>query len=152
LRADILPETILIKRQEALFNLYTFIEETARKYQQSEVCCPRKDSAEWALNCDSLLLGSLLKSASKNEILPVPEAPYGDISFDELTAKLYSLNVSAICDKICPSYRGGIKSKPAHGLHYAIEERITLLEERLSGLNISEFKGEEKAPRPIVSV
>jgi hypothetical protein len=141
-----------MKRQEALSNLYTFIEETARRYQQSELCCPRTDSAEWALNCDSLLLGSLLKSASKYEILPVPEAPYGDISFDELTAKLYSLNVSAICDKIRPSKQAGIESKPAHGLHEAIEEKITLLEERLSGLNIFEFKGEEKAPSPIVGV
>jgi hypothetical protein len=142
-----------MKRQEALSSLYAFIEQTARRYQQSEICCPRKDSAEWALNCDSLLLGSLLKSASKYEILPVPEAPYGDISFDELAAKLYSLNVSAICDKILlPRHRAGIEPKPAHGLHEAIAGRIALLEARLSGLNISEFKGKVTAPRPIVGV
>jgi hypothetical protein len=141
-----------MKRQEALSGLYTFIEQTARRYQQSEICCPRKDRAEFALNCDSLLLGSLLKSASTYEILPVPEAPYGDISFDELAAKLYSLNVSAICDKILPRHRAGIEPKPAHGLYEAIKEKITLLEERLSGLNVSEFKGKEKAPRQIVGV
>ncbi|PMD57216.1 uncharacterized protein K444DRAFT_632349 [Hyaloscypha bicolor E] len=148
----LIVETILMKRQEALSDLYAFIEQTARRYQQSEICCPRTDSAEWALNCDSLLLGSLLKSASSYEILPVPESPYGDISFDELAAKLYSLNVSAICDKIRPSFQAGVEPKPAHGLHEAIEERIALLEERLSGLNIFEFKGEEKGPRPIVGV
>jgi hypothetical protein len=102
------------------------------------------------MSCDSLLLDSLLKSATTLEILPVLEAPYEDISFDELTAKLYSLNVNAMCDKIDrPRFRGQYP-KPAHGLKDMIQERIEALEERLSGLDLQDFKAKEKSPRPAV--
>lgn len=84
--------------------------------------------------------------------MPVPEAPYGDISFDEMTAKLYSLNVNAICDSINRPYIGGQYPKPAHGLKEMIQERIISLEERLSGLGIQDFKAKEKSPRPVVGV
>jgi hypothetical protein len=102
--------------------------------------------------CDSLLLGSLLKSATTLEIVPVPETPYGEISFDEMTNKLYSLNVSAICDNISRPYIGGYYPKPAHGLKEMIQEKIESVEERLSGLDIQDFKMKEKSPRPIVGV
>jgi hypothetical protein len=142
----ILLYSISHKREEALFDLYGLIEETIRKYQRCEILCPHTDSEEWRMSCDPLLLGSLLKSATVLEILPVLKAPYEDISFDELPAKLYSLNVNAICDKIERLRIGGQYPRSAHGLKDMIQERIEALEERLSGLDLPDFEAKEKGP------
>lgn len=126
------------------------IEQTIRRYQRQDVLCPRTDSADWRFQCDGLLLGSLLKSATTLGIMPVPDSPYGSISFDEMTAKLYSLDVRAICDRISRTDIDGYYPKPAHGLKEVIQERIKALEERLSGLDLQDFKSKGKAPRPVV--
>jgi hypothetical protein len=85
--------------------------------------------------------------------MPAPEPPYRDISFDEMAAKLYSLEVHAMCDEISKRYLGGYHSaKPAHGLKDVLKERIESLEERLSGIDIQDFKTDGKAPRPVMGV
>ena len=94
----------------------------------------------------------LLKSATTSGILPVPESPFGDISFDEMTAKLYSLDARAICDSISRPTINGKYPKLAHGLKEVIQERIKSLEERLSGLDIQDFETKGKSTRPMVGV
>jgi len=143
---------MLERRQGALFELYGMIEQTITRYQRSDTLCPRTDNANLRLQCDYLLLGSLIKSATTLGIMPVPEPPYGNISFDELADKLYSLDVQAICDSIDRPKINGKHPKPAHGLKKVIQEKIESLEERLSGLDIQEFKKEGQNIRPIVGV
>jgi len=127
------------------------IEETIRRYRRPEILCPLAD-----ILCDSLLLGSIQKGATILEILPVPKAPFGDISFDEMIAKLYSLNVSSSCDNM---YRSGSppfgrfgSHRPAHELKETIRKSIKVLEKRLSGLDILDFKAKQKNPRPVMGV
>lgn len=84
--------------------------------------------------------------------MPVPDSPYGDVSFDRMIAKLQSLRVNAICDSISRPTIGGIHPKPAHGFKETIQERIKSLEECLSGLDIQDFKAKGKSPRPLVGV
>jgi hypothetical protein len=142
----------LEKRREALFELYGLIEQTIRRYQRPEVLCPRTDSTSWSLQCDALLLGSLLKSATTLGIMPVPTPPYGNVSFVEIANRLYSLDVKAICDSISRAYINGNYPKPAHGLRVVIHERIESLKERLSGLDIRDFNKNGKNARPVVGV
>jgi len=84
--------------------------------------------------------------------MPVPTPPYGDVSFDEIANRLYSLDVKAICDSISRTYINGQLPKPAHGLKVVIRDRIESLEERLSGLDIQDFKKNGKSIRPVVGV
>jgi hypothetical protein len=133
-------DSIKAKREEALFESYALIEQTLKRYQKSEVLCPRTDKAYYRLSCDAMLLGALLKSAATKKIYPVPHAPYGEVSFNELVEKLKSLHVEALCDGIARCQINGAYPKQGHGLMEAIRQKITSLEQRLSGLDIEEFK------------
>jgi hypothetical protein len=104
------------------------------------VLCPRTDNAHYRLRCDAMLLGALLKSAGTKRIYPVPDAPYGEASFNELAEKLKSLHVEALCDGIARCQINGVYPKQGHGLMEAIQQKIASLEERLSGLDIEDFK------------
>ena len=138
---------MLERRQGALFELYDWIDQTIRRYQQSETICPRKDDDDARLQCDYLVLGSLMKSATTSGILPVPVPPYGDISFKGMVGNFNDLDIQAICDSID---KPKPRAEPAHGLKEAIEDTIESLEERLSGLDIQEFKKNGQSTRPVV--
>jgi hypothetical protein len=142
----------LEKRQEGLFELYGLIEQTIRRYQRPEILCPRTDDAGLRMQCDYLLLGSLLKSATTLGIMPVPTSPYGEVSFNEIANKLHSLDVQAICDSIDRPWINGKYPTPAHGLKIVIHERIESLEERLSGLDIQDFKKSGNNIQPVFGV
>lgn len=150
---DNVSDSILKKRQEALSKLYDWIEKKIERYQGSKIRCPRRDDTELQQHCDSLILGSLLKSARKLGIIPIPEADYGLMSFDKLSAEFYSLEITAICDSISrPRIEGAAFPKPAHGLKNLIRKKIDTLEKRLSGLDIQDFKRKGNSSRPLVGV
>jgi hypothetical protein len=133
-------DSIKAKREEALFESYALIEQTVKRYQKPEVLCPRIDNPENRLACDAMLLGSLLKSSATRKIYPVPDAPYGEVSFNDLAEKLKGLHVEALCDRIARCQINGNYPKPGHGLKEVIQQKIATLEERLSGLDIEDFK------------
>lgn len=122
------------------------------RYQGPKIRCPRTDDTELQQHCDSLILGSLTKSARKLGIIPVPNPDYSLMSFDKLSAKFYSLDINAICDSISRTKIKGAYPKPAHGLKNLIRKKIEALEERLSGLEIQDFKRKGKSSRPLVGV
>jgi hypothetical protein len=123
------------------------IEHTLKKYQKADVLCPRTDDDELALSCDAILLGALLKSAATKKIYPVPEAPYGKMSFNKLAKKIKSLHVEALCDKI-DQWEDDIEHGPGHGLLSDIQHKIASLEDRLSGLDIDTFKEKKQVSEP----
>jgi hypothetical protein len=132
--------------------LYDLIEGKIERYQGAKIRCRRTDDTEVAQQCDSLMLGSLLKSARKLGIIPVPNCPNGLMSFDKLSAKFHCLDINAICDSMSRTKIKGAYPKPAHGLKGLIHRKIEALEERLSGLDIQDFKRKGKNSRPLVGV
>jgi hypothetical protein len=150
--SDAFSESILAKHREAPSELYDLIEETIKRYQQPQILCRRTDDTVLQRCCDSLILGSLLKSARKLDIIPVPEPHQRHLSFDEMSERLYSLDVHSLCETTSGMRFGGFYPKTAHGLKDSIKERILPLEERLSGLDIQAFKGKGKSSRPLVGV
>jgi len=149
---DNFSDAILMKRREALSELYDLIEEKIERYQGPRIRCRRTDDTEIAQQCDSLMLGSLLKSARKLDIIPVPDFPYRPMSFNRLSAKFHCLDINAICDSMSRTKIKGAYPKPAHGLKDLIQRKIEALEERLSGLDIQDFKRKGKSSRPLVGV
>jgi hypothetical protein len=74
------------------------------------------------------------------------------MTFDKLSAKFYFLDINAICDSISRTKINGAYPKPAHGLKNLIRKKIEVLEERLSGLDIQDFKRKGNSSRPLVGV
>ena len=128
-----------------MFNAYALIERTLKRYQGKELLCPRTDSEDLRSACDAMLLGSLLRSATIQGVWPVPAPPYDNTSFSELADKIENLDVNALCDRISKVKINGEFPQAAHGLKALITQRITALEETLSGLDIDEFKEKKRA-------
>ncbi|KAG4440179.1 hypothetical protein IFR05_004324 [Cadophora sp. M221] len=128
------PDAIMKRREEALCECYCLIEETIRRYQRAETLCPRPDGEHLRTACDSMLLGSLLKSASSKGLYPRPDAPYWRISFDDLAPILNGLYVRTLCDI------DGDGPISTHGLKDLIEVKIGDIYDLLSGLDLEDFK------------
>jgi hypothetical protein len=128
-----------------MFSAYALIEHTLKRYQKKELLCPRTDGEDLRSACDAMLLGSLLRSATIQGVWPAPAPPYDNTSFGELADKIENLDVNGLCDKISKVRINGKFPQAAHGLKELITQRITALEETLSGLDIDEFKEKKKA-------
>lgn len=86
-----------------------------------------------------MLLGSLLKNAIAAGLYPPPISPYGEETYAYVADDLDRLEAEALCDKIRPF----TKEKPhknSHGFHLLAVAKIQELDERLSGLDINDFK------------
>ena len=93
-----------------------------------------------------------MKSARELGIIPVPNCPYGRMSFNKLSAKFYRLDINAICDSISRTKIKGAYPKPAHGFKDLIQRKIEAMGERLSGLDIQDFKRKGTSSQPLVGV
>lgn len=70
--------------------------------------CPRDDSFE----CGSILYGALFKEMELQGLLPIPTAPYHDLSVSELCTKMQRIRSPAWC-------RPGKSKKSQHGCNLA---------------------------------
>lgn len=125
------------RRADALTEIYALIEQTITRYQSPKVLCGRSDHL--AASCDAMVLGSLLKESSKAGIWPPPVPPYAGVDFDSLIHLVQTLEVTAVCDEVSRVLINGSWPDPGHGLQALFEEKIEVLEERLSGLSLDDF-------------
>ncbi|KAH7350746.1 hypothetical protein BKA65DRAFT_549739 [Rhexocercosporidium sp. MPI-PUGE-AT-0058] len=132
-------DTIMKRREKALSECYCPVEETIQQYQRAETLYSRHNNEQLRTSCDSMLLGSPLKSTFVQGLYPAPDAPYGRASFNDLVVILNALSVQSLCDIVCPFGNGGEKNR-AHGLKAMIVEKISGIYERLSGLDLKDFK------------
>lgn len=49
--------------------------------------------------CDSLVLGTVMKSLSTHGLWPLPEAPYKDLSISKLAQDVRDFKIFAVCDQ-----------------------------------------------------
>ncbi|TVY46830.1 hypothetical protein LOCC1_G003392 [Lachnellula occidentalis] len=96
--------------------------------------CPNGDE-----DCDAMLLGSILRAATKQKLWPIPEAPYYDpfnaISVTDLASKLRSLRIQSACGKmqLSPS------NLDTHGVRETLDAAALALENSPQGLNLEDF-------------
>ncbi|KAF7869635.1 hypothetical protein EAF04_004419 [Stromatinia cepivora] len=90
-------------------------------------------------DCDSMVLGSLIKSATSKGLFPLPQAPlHNSLSFYTIKSKLEALEVTTGCNMVLQdtSYH--------HDIWRQLRLRVAIIDAEISGLNLADFK---KAPR-----
>ncbi|KAH7070002.1 hypothetical protein BKA63DRAFT_421441 [Paraphoma chrysanthemicola] len=109
-----LPITICVDRIEtlrtqAVGTVLSGLHELLEQYRSPLYQCPRDDSFE----CGSMLYGALYKQMERQELLPIPTAPYHDLSVSELHTKMERIR--------SPVWRPGKLSKKnqQHGCNLA---------------------------------
>ncbi|KAF7869636.1 hypothetical protein EAF04_004420 [Stromatinia cepivora] len=62
------------------------------------------DVDSYRKDCDSMVLGTLTKSAIANKLYPLPESPYTSWSLQSFIAKAQLLEATALCEKVARQY------------------------------------------------
>lgn len=83
-------------------------------------------------DCDSMVLGTLIKSAMSNGLYPLPEQPYNSWSLKSLTAKVDLLRPDSLCAKFIK------KELENHDIMGKIRESIRAIDK--SGLALTSCK------------
>jgi hypothetical protein len=99
---------------------------------------PLDDELRYA--CDSMVLGSLMKSSRKIGIWPKPEAPFNGRKFKDLARAIRSIKILDVCKK-GSSQRWNLygPSSNCHGLEDSIEASMKSIEAGLDGLELSDY-------------
>ncbi|PMD25408.1 hypothetical protein NA56DRAFT_565466 [Hyaloscypha hepaticicola] len=146
-------ESIEHQREKALQAAYSFIDDTISAYQGTKLLCPspvgffqanqiRCPSHEASrVACDSMVLGSLLKSLVKGGVWPAPTSPYKHETLDDLCDSIRCLNLVSLCDQLQPPKKSSYPPVgECHGLSAKLRENVEKQRERISGLDLQNFK------------
>ncbi|KAH8685818.1 hypothetical protein BGZ60DRAFT_426285 [Tricladium varicosporioides] len=113
------------------------------KYRGPRVLCgskvfPRPD--EKKLACDSLILGTLLRSGQAQGLSPIPEVPFSGKRFTDIISGLRALKPVAVCDDLLSTFKWDPSPPPpSHGVKASILAKAKALEERVAGLDLEDF-------------
>ncbi|ESZ99141.1 hypothetical protein SBOR_0462 [Sclerotinia borealis F-4128] len=129
-------------RQNAMDNAFEILRSTILRYQNESSNCeidahPNKlvDGLEshrkW---CDMLVHASLVESATKQSIFPIPKAPYDCVSFLSLQLSIRQLNIVTAC------YILKMRTLDKYGIHETLIASINAAGEDLIGLRIDSLK------------
>jgi len=134
-------------RRQSISDAFAFLTRLIEKYQQDRVICTSGLSTNATrrkrknLACDSTMLGSLLKSARKNGLWPVPPSPFNGLQVVDLLGKMRALEPVAICDAdlINWKFSEGEQPPPSHGVKWSIDSQMNYLEGRVDGLELEDL-------------
>ncbi|PVH85241.1 hypothetical protein DL98DRAFT_409424, partial [Cadophora sp. DSE1049] len=129
-------------RQEGITSLLAAITKIINKFNNAEVACRSNfDNAaeKKRYACDAMIVGTLLKSAVKNGLWPLPELPYPDWSIERVANGLRNLELMAMCDETFQHWNRN-KPKPAHGWTDWLLDEAKRVEETCEGLVLDEPK------------
>ncbi|TGO50523.1 hypothetical protein BOTNAR_0389g00010 [Botryotinia narcissicola] len=125
------------------------VQDTITKYQSSSYSCSAtnipwiidtsdehhgiaNDIPSYRNDCDSMVLGSLIKSAVSNGLYPLPEQPYTLWSLNPLTAKVKLLKADSLCFKLTQ------EKLEDHNITGSIRKSVEAIDK--SGLSLSTCK------------
>ncbi|KAL5321940.1 hypothetical protein ACEPPN_009905 [Leptodophora sp. 'Broadleaf-Isolate-01'] len=105
-------------------------------YNKASVICPsiyndNLESRNYA--CDSMIVGSMLKSASSQGLWPLPLAPYPGRSIKQTAEETRKLKLVAMCDAPF-NYWGQSSPLPAHGVIKYLHDAASRAEKECEGL------------------
>ncbi|KAF5872370.1 uncharacterized protein Bfra_005729 [Botrytis fragariae] len=110
-----LKDKLESSRIEGIHKAVTILKHTLLEYQSSIINCNSsavpdavdplgrqtdRDLSSYRVDCDSMVLGSLIKSAARNGLYPFPEWPYITWSLGSITAKFDLLKADSLCFKL----------------------------------------------------
>ncbi|KAI9649693.1 hypothetical protein NHQ30_002274 [Ciborinia camelliae] len=150
-------DTVDERRQHALSQLIEILKDTISKYRGPTLICPTTTyplyqhgnsgpSAVEAMEnitshrkfCDTLVLGSLVKSAVEHDLFPLPQVPLDRfLTVSGLKERISSLDIMTGCNK---AFKGNFD----HNILIMLEKSMEFVESNISGLDLADFK---KAPR-----
>jgi len=153
-------ENIMNQRERALQAAYSLISGTISKYQGTKLLCPSTAESfrryqrpfhtenlvypsydASRLACDSMVLGSLLKSLVKWGLWPAPTSPYGPQTVDDLCLSIRCLDLVSLCDQLqLPKGIYDLPSGECHWLRARLKSNVEEQRDRISGLDLEKFK------------
>jgi hypothetical protein len=148
------------RRERILQAAYSFISGTILEYQGTELLCPstaeffqryqrpfRTDYSVYTshkasrLACDSMVLGSLLKSLIKWGLWPAPTPPYGPQTVNNLCLSIQCLDLVSLCDQLQPPKEtSDLPLEGCHRLSTKLSAKVELHRGYMSGLDLQNFK------------
>jgi hypothetical protein len=93
---------------QAIGTVFSQLQGLLEEFRSPLYRCPRDDSFE----CGSILYGALFKEMELQGLLPIPTAPYQDLSVSELCTKMQRIRSPTWC-------RPGKSKKSQHGCNLA---------------------------------
>lgn len=156
-----MAENIMNQRERALQAAYSFISGTISEYQGTKLLCP--NTAEFFQRyqrplfrtenfvypsheasrraCDSMVLGSLLKSLVKWGLWPAPTSPYGPQTLNGFCLLIWGLDLVSLCDQLQPPKETShLPSGECHWLSTNLRTNAERQRECISGLDLQNFK------------
>jgi hypothetical protein len=150
----------MLQRELALRAVYSFISGKISEYQGTKVSCPstaeffqryqrpfRSENSVYPsheasrLACDSMVLGSLLKSLVKRGLWPAPASPYGHQTVEDLCYSIQHLELVSLCDQLQPpKMPSHLPSGECHWLSSNLRGNAKMQRYSISGLDLQEFK------------
>ena len=150
----------MLQRELALRAVYSFISGKISEYQGTKVSCPstaeffqryqrpfRSENSVYPsheasrLACDSMVLGSLLKSLVKRGLWPAPTSPYGPQTLDDLCISIQCLELVSLCDQLQPpKISSHLLVGECHWLGSNLRAHAETQKNSISGLDLQEFK------------
>jgi hypothetical protein len=152
-----MAENIMNQRESTLQAVFSFISGIISEYHGTKLSCP--STAEFfqryqrpfrtenhvypshrasRIACDSMVLGSLLKSLLKEGLWPPPISPYGHHTLDDICFSIQCLDMVSLCDQLQPPKNSS--SGECHGLSAKIRDNVEEQRERISGFDLQNFK------------
>ncbi|KAL5346669.1 hypothetical protein ACLOAV_008376 [Pseudogymnoascus australis] len=116
-------------RIEAIGRTIKIVHDYITKYLTSDIICSRHQR----IDCDAIVLGSLLKSSIGIGIWPQPEVPYCGMTFKNLASQIREMRVLDQCNQ--DRYSSGNN----HGVMEAIKASVNSLEDQFRGLELGSF-------------
>jgi hypothetical protein len=126
-------------RQDSIKKALDIVKSFVEQYQGPMPLCDTTIlNHKGRLACDGMMLGTLLKSAAAKGLYPPPEAPYPDVTLEEVISSVRSLELSSYCHQHFGS-RHQYGRLVSHNVFEQICWQATAVG-NVSGLNLSDFK------------
>lgn len=114
--ANLPTDKIETSRQSGISRIIALINTNISAYMSDTVQCDtlwHESDSDMDVGCDAMLLGSLMKGLSSNQMWPLPTAPYDGLSILGTAKKVQGLRLLSICET--PFYSMDPPPAPGHG-------------------------------------
>ncbi|KAJ9605305.1 hypothetical protein H2200_009962 [Cladophialophora chaetospira] len=123
------------QRWSTIEKILLCLQKTVDRYLTDTQQC-RNDSK----NCDTLVLGDIIKKLNANTLYPVPDAAPPELSVNALLADLGGIQYTSLCQIQNRSYYG----TPSCNITTTFRAQLAQLESTVTGLNLTKFVSSTK--------
>jgi hypothetical protein len=119
-------------REKAIDECFTLLRAVLERYQVSTSGC------RWGKDCDAMIVGGVIRELRSMGYYPIPDAPYKDLCFENLSRDLCNMPVPTLCrhPDIRRYYDGNVCLNPKT----FIQDSINNVGKTLVGLELENFK------------